>query len=265
MKRVDAHKEKRRLANKLKYEGYRFKTKTGECEVVEYTNNENVLVRFVNTGYEKVVKLKAITCGNVRDCTASTVYGVGIVGETTLKTKGKDAVEYVLWKGMLARCYDDNIKQKYPSYDLSGVVENFKHFEKFINWCSEQIGYGAIDEKGRKFNLDKDILVKGNKLYSEDTCCFVPHEINAVLTHRKKVKSKYPIGVSFNKSKGKFEAYCCSMTTRYLGTYLTPEEAFEAYKRAKENHIQYLANKWVDHIDPRAYEALINYRVEITD
>ena len=50
-----------------------------------------------------------------------------------------------------------------------------------------------------------------------------------------------------------------------MGTYITPEEAFCAYKQAKEAHIKDVANKWKDKIDPRVYDALVSYQVEITD
>ena len=103
--------------------------------------------------------------------------------------------------------------------------------------CNYQIGFNSLDEEGRCFHLDKDILVKGNKLYSEDTCSFVPAEINTL--------------------------FCKANKTR--GRYNTIEEAFLAYKQAKEAYIKELANKWKDVIDPRVYEALMDYQVEITD
>ena len=268
MKRVDKFKEGRRLANKAKYEGLKVETKTGVFEVVEYTNNETVRIRFINTGYEKTVWLKHITSGNVRDCTAPTLYGVGVLGETEFKTKGKEAKEYILWRNMLERCYCQKIKDKHPSYEFATTSEDFKHFGKFISWCSNQIGYGCVDDKGRFFHLDKDILVKNNKTYSEETCVFIPQEVNALFTHRRTNKGNCPVGVNFNRSKGRYEAYVSVGTNkarRHLGTFKTPEEAFYAYKEVKEQHIKDVANKWKDQIDLRAYKALMNYQVEITD
>ena len=45
---------------------------------------------------------------------------------------------------------------------------------------------------------------------------------------------------------------------------LTPR-AKKAYKTAKEFYIKEVADKWKDKIDPRAYDALYKYQVEITD
>ena len=265
MSRINARNERRRLENKVKYEGLRFETVTGMCEVIEYINNESVRIRFINTGYEKEVWLKNVKTGNIRDCTSPTLYGVGVIGETHLKTNGKDAKEYVLWRNMLKRCYDTNSKKEFPSYILATVTENFKYFVKFTSWCEKQIGFNCKDVKGKPFQLDKDILIKGNKIYSEDTCCFVPAEINSLFTKADKIRGDYPVGVSFNKSKGRFESYCWSNTSRYLGSYDTVEEAFISYKHTKEAYVKELANKWKDQIEPRVYDALMNYQVEITD
>ena len=55
------------------------------------------------------------------------------------------------------------------------------------------------------------------------------------------------------------------MKKKTLGYYITAEEAFYAYKQAKEAHIKEVANKWKDQIDIRVYEALMKYEVEIMD
>ncbi|WP_340574917.1 hypothetical protein, partial [Staphylococcus aureus] len=111
------------------------------------------------------------------------------------------------------------------------------------------------------FELDKDLLIKGNKVYSENTCVFIPFEINTLLIKCTASRGKHLIGVHWdnasrafkaqvNKSKGKRE---------HLGLFKTEIEAFNAYKTAKESFIKEQANKWKSQIDPRAYEALMKY------
>ena len=51
--------------------------------------------------------------------------------------------------------------------------------------------------------------------------------------------------------------------TQNLGRFDTPEEAFQAYKQVKESYIKEVAEKWKGDIDPRVYEALMNWTVEI--
>ena len=75
--------------------------------------------------------------------------------------------EHALWRSMLARCYTERNLKKKPNYIGCTVSDNFKMYEFFYEWCNEQIGFNAIDENGRQFALDKDLLIKGNKIYSE--------------------------------------------------------------------------------------------------
>lgn len=125
----------------------------------------------------------------------------------------------------------------------------------------KQIGFGV-----EGFRLDKDILFKGNKLYSEETCVFVPHQINSLLVNVKRARGNYPIGVHFSKSAGKFIAQCSVKGKRlHLGVYNTEQAAFEAYKAYKEDVLKLLANEYKDVIDERVYSVLLNYNVEITD
>ena len=141
------------------------------------------------------------------------------------------------------------------------MSDNFKYYPYFKNWCSKQVGFG---NKG--WQLDKDILIKGNKIYSEDTCCFVPAEINSLFIKCDRSRGEYPIGVNYHKRDRKYVAKISRFKEDiHLGYFYTPDEAFNAYKEAKEAYIKEVANKWKDQIDLRVYEALMNYQVEITD
>lgn len=233
----------------------------GDIIVTKYVNSTTVHIKFINTGWESVVTLSSARKGCVQDNLAKTCYGVGHIGDTKTSFYANHKPSYSLWKDMLKRCYDSDYQSKRKSYKGCSVSETFLCYSDFEKWCNEQIGFGVYG-----FRLDKYILFKGNKIYSEDTCCFVPVELNGLLIRQESCRGEYPIGVSINKSTGKFKAriaYSC--IGKHLGIYDTPEEAFLAYKQAKEDHIKVLADKWKDKIDPRAYEALMNYQVEITD
>lgn len=167
--------------------------------------------------------------------------------------------EYSLWANMLKRSYDEKLHQRQPTYLNCEASSDFLVFSKFHSWCQNQFGFNL------GFELDKDLLEKNNKEYHPDKCVFIPKEINSFLRTRKKMRGDLPIGVGRLKN-GKFRAQLNdSSGIRHLGSFKTPQEAFQAYKHAKENHIKLLAEKYRDQIDPRAYEALLNYKVEITD
>ena len=192
----------------------------------------------------------------------SLVYGVGIndwVG--AIRVGGKLIMEYQLWQNMLQRCFDEKYKQKYPTYQGVTCSKEWLLMTSFIEDVSKMKGYGL---KG--WELDKDILVKGNKLYSKETCCFVPAEVNLLLTKSDKSRGEYPIGVYFNKHAGKFMAELrINGKSKNLGYFNTAEEAFQAYKTAKESQIKVVAQKWKHLLDEWVFQALIVYEVAIDD
>lgn len=251
---------------KLKYEGKTFTTKGyGDLVVLEYRGAFAVDVKFLNTGYVTTTRAESINDGSVRDYLVPSVFGVGILG-TPYNTKGGLSREYTLWCRSLRRCYNEKSLDASPTYKGCTVSENFRYFPYFKDWCSKQIGFDSKDDKGKPYVLDKDILVKGNKIYSEATCCFVPNDVNVIMTNSKSSRGKYPVGVTYEPRNGKYQATLSLYgTNTSLGYYITIEDAFCVYKQAKEAYIKEVANKWKDRIDPRVYEALMNYQVEITD
>ena len=182
-------------------------------------------------------------------------------GINDLRDQRKTSKEFSLWCGMLTRCYSEKLHARIPTYKDCLTSKEFRRYSDFKNWCQSQIGFGVVG-----FELDKDIIRKGNKEYHPDKCVFLPREINSLLKTRKKSRGLLPIGVTtLSRSSGYMATINQKKKTAYLGTFPTPELAFQAYKVAKEQAIKDMANKWKDQIDPRAYDALMNYRVEITD
>ena len=185
------------------------------------------------------------------------VYGVGINDKKGFSS----SKEYRLWADMLRRCYTENPIKRQACYQVCTVSENFKSFSYFYDWCQNQIGFNK-----NGFQLDKDVILKGNLTYSEDLCVFIHRDINGCLEKCKKSRGLYPIGVYLNSQSGLFSAVVRKKSTQiFLGYFKNPHDAFNAYKDEKESHIRYLAKKFKDQIDPRAYKALMIYKVEITD
>lgn len=160
------------------------------------------------------------------------------------------------WKSMIKRCYST----KYSRYKNITVCVEWLNFQNFAQWYEEN-WKPWMDSS---WHLDKDILVKGNKVYSPETCAFVPKEINNLILNRKMDRGDYPIGVRL--LNGSFHSRI-SIKNKYthLGVFHTPEEAFRAYKNAKEVYIKEVANKWIGKVAEKVYNALHNYQVEITD
>ena len=188
---------------------------------------------------------------------AKLAYGIGIND----KKSYWDTKEYFLWNDMLRRCYSKTYHSKKPTYIGCEVSDNFKAFSYFYDWCQKQIGF-----KNNGWHLDKDILIKGNKVYSEDVCVFVPNEINTLLCGCNGARGELPIGVTYHKRVKRFAAKISINKKRiHLGYRDDPVSAFELYKEAKEQHIKKIANIHQGEMDSRAYDALMEYKVEITD
>ena len=236
---------------------------SGDFKVLKYNDSKNVEIQFLKTGYETVATLDNIRNGKVKDPYSPSVYGIGIVGNKYLISEGcRGTKEYVLWKDVLRRCYSDDFKKKQPTYKACEVSDKFKSYEYFYEWCHSQIGFGVDG-----FEIDKDLLIKGNKVYSEDSCVFLPAEINMVLVKCTASRGEYLIGVSWCNTKKAFVARVRKNKgkSEWLGLFNTEIEAFNAYKEAKEVFVKEQANKFKSQIDPRAYEALMNYQVNIDD
>lgn len=255
-------KNERMFEEKVNYQGCSMK-------IVEYNNYNNIVIEFqdkyksrINTTYKHFIN------GNIKNPYYPSVYGVGIVGDKYFNWVNKKATkEYESWKQMLRRCYDKKLKEQYPTYRNVACCKEWLLFENFYEWLHSQENFNKWYD-GDRCEVDKDILVKGNKIYSPETCCLVPHSINTLFTRHDIGKWQLPNGITKN-SKG-FCVRCnnpLTGTREYLGTYRTIEESFSVYKHYKENIIKQVAQIEFDrgNITKRCYMAMMNYKVEITD
>lgn len=169
---------------------------------------------------------------------------------------------YILWQGLINRCYQQKDYIRNLSYEHCTICDEWLLYSNFKKWVESSCnGYK------RGYNIDKDLLRKNNSLYSPETCCFIPNELNKVFTKRKSCRGELPIGVHLSKS-GRYDSRIRKNKKDYhLGTFDTPEHAFQAYKVAKEQYIKELAESYFNEgkITERVYQALMKYEVEITD
>ena len=250
------------IKKKVEYEGRVFNTNNyGDVVVLQYTNTRDVTVKFINTGNIRKVGMSELKKGEVRDNELKPVYKVGVMDIPNAVKRGSKSKSYSAWNGMLQRCYNEHMRSNLPTYSDCEVSDDFKYYSKFKEWAEKQIGYDQ-----ECWALDKDLLVKGNKVYSAETCAFVPNEINCLIIGANAIRGELPIGVYYEKDTGKFKVrISVGSKQKHVGRYRCKVKAFEAYKEAKEQHIKVIAEKWKHLINVRVYEALINYKVEITD
>ena len=186
--------------------------------------------------------------------TRKPVYGVGVndawymVCATRVGGARATCPYYLPWTNMLKRCYSLPFQERQPTYLGCSVVPEWLSFMAFRAWMASQDWYGK--------DLDKDILVPGNKTYGPGTCVFISRATNSLLNTNGAVRGAHPQGVYSHRS-GRYVAQCNINGRRVcIGLYNTPEEAFGVYRACKSVVVWEAANLQTD---PRVKAALLRY------
>lgn len=239
-----------------------------EFKIVEYIDARNVVIEW-SCGQRDVVQSANIRVGGISYYNRITVQGVGYLGygrfvhgNRKLKN-GQMVIPNHLhrhWRHLISRTHGD----KPDRYEDATMDSKWYNLQNFLEWAVNQIGNSNKEDNGRYWCIDKDILVEGNRHYSENTCVFVPNDINVFFAKQEIGNTGY-LGVNYIKpaTKGAKEGYiarCHSDGVRqYLGYYNTPQEAYLAYREAKIRVAKELASKWKGQVDGRVIEALLNF------
>jgi len=157
---------------------------------------------------------------------------------------------YRAWMRMLIRCYSKPFLRKNPTYEDVFVCDSWASFMRFREWWVANV----VDN----WEIDKDLLQPGNRMYSPDSCIFVPPWLNRFLIGSDSARGELPIGVYFHKREKKFRAQLSmgNGVQRTIGTFNTVEEAYLAWVNAK---IELAVEKKsdMDAIDPRIFPNVI--------
>ena len=185
-------------------------------------------------------------------------YGVGINDadhKISIVIDGKCVIcpAHTCWNDMLKRCYSDKFARSRPTYSGAYVCDEWLKFSSFRNWWLEN----SVDD----YQLDKDILVLGNKVYSPETCIFVPNKFNSLIVFSGAVRGDCRLGVYFEKQIGKYRARCKSQITgrvESLGCFDSDDEAYMAW-RCKRLQVAAELKSEMDAIDERIYHGIVNH------
>ena len=258
---------KRKVINRTGEEGYN--SFDSKMIIKEYRNNKDIDVYFpeYNWTFEHT-QYNNFKSGNIKCPYEPRYYGKGYLGEGEYKVSenGKLKKEYNIWHEMLKRCYDPKYQEREPTYKGCLIEDYLLNFQHMAEWIEDNY----YEVPGEKMCLDKDILCKGNKVYSRDTCIFVPQKINSLFTKCNNARGDTPIGVHPVPS-GNYQVHCNNGYGKLdcLGTYSTEEEAFNVYKEYKERVIKEVIDSYEGIIPEPHYsrlrEAMYNYKVEIDD
>lgn len=221
-------------------------TSYGIATVLEYIDDTKVLIRFENTGYEGWFRATNLSLGRAYDPLAK-ITGEGFLGVGDYSRK-KNPKAYHHWHQMLTRCGIE--EEKFKNYFDKEITNDWLCFQNFASWAESQVGFSC-----EKWQLDKDILVKGNKVYSPETCCFVPHRINSLI-----IKSN-PQGSWSDKHKRWYFSYREEDSTKVRKGFESQEEGYTWYARNKQTIVKRVAEIYKKDLDSRVYDALQSWTV----
>lgn len=235
-------------------------------KIIKYKDAHNIVVEFQDEYKTHVhCEYKSFKKGKVRNPYDKTVFDIGYMGQGKYKAiiNKRRTKAHMVWENMLMRCYDPYYINEHTTYINCYVCKEWHNFQNFAKWYEENY-YEVPNER---MELDKDLLFKGNKIYSPQTCIFVPQRINLLFTKANKKRGELPIGVTFSKKKNKFQSQCCIGQGKrlFLGYHTSPIEAFKSYKNFKENYIKQIANEYKELIPQKLYDALYKWEVKIDD
>lgn len=244
--------------------------KTAKCGIdyiaLGRTDSGKILVEFQDEWkYQTEVYLQNYKNGSILNPYSNRLYGVGYRGagkHMTVTTGNAQNPVYTVWHNMLRRCYYKPYQERHTSYIGCSASEEWFCFQNFAEWWDDN----CYTIEGERMELDKDLLVKNNKVYCPERCCILPQRINLIFPAKKSFRNGTPPGVQKLES-GKFMATCGirSKSTESLGVFDTAEDAFRAYKERKEKNMKEVADQYKSHLPQRVYDALYNWKIEITD
>ena len=230
-----------------------------EIVISRYENPKDIDVYFPEYNWTaKNVYCSNFVRGKIKCPYEPRLCNVGYLGEGKYTTHHP---AYKTWAYMIRRCYDTKSSYNRPTYENCSVCNEWHNFQNFAEWYENN--YYEIDND--KMQLDKDILIKNNNIYSSDTCCFVNHTINSMFTNKKRFRNSI---IGSYKRCGKYEVSCENTLLKkkqYLGRFNDENEAFTVYKNYKENNIKAVADHYKDKIPDHLYIALYNYEIDIND
>lgn len=241
---------------------------------VEYNGAHNIIVEFQDE-YKAKVKTAwhVFDKGNVRNPYDKSFYGVGIAGEKyPITMNGQQTKEIISWQHLLERGYSEKCKNINPTYKNVTVCDEWLYYPNFYEWLHSQDNFDKWIISN-DWAIEKDIIIKNNKIYSPDTCCLVPQYVNNLFCKHDISRGDLPIGISYEKRSNMYIARVSKTQNKrkyvlHIGRYPTPEDAFYlGYKPYKEAYIKKVAQEEyaLGNITKRCYEAMMNYQVEITD
>ena len=219
--------------------------------IVDFTRHDDVTIEFLDLhNMKKKTTYSNFKNGGIKNPYDRTIRGIGYLGEGEYMTNQSlhERRAFGIWCGMIDRVYNEEKRSKYETYSDCIICDEWQNYQIFREWYDKEF-YQVGTER---MHLDKDILVKGNKFYSPDTCLIVPQRIN-MLFLQKPNKYNLPSGISPMANN----RYRAEYNGKKVGNYDTLEEAIQAHDNEKRKAIKRVADEYKAVIPDKVYQALL--------
>ena len=194
-------------------------------QVVDGSNRKGYCTINIDGKYDTEIRFSSVKKGEIRNLLHLSVCGVGFIGIGKYSKKSHNKI-YQTWRDMINRAYNKNIHETYPTYTDATVCKDWHNFQNYAKWheCNYMDGY----------HLDKDLL-SCDKIYSSETCIFIPSKLNLFLSNKHLDNTSGYIGVCYHQSSNKWRASISNMDrkTKCLGYFNSKQEASTAYQNQR--------------------------------
>lgn len=168
-------------------------------------------------------------------------------------------IAYSRWRAMMNRCYNPKFWEALPNYEGCTVCDEWLYFQTYAEWF-----HTTCPGEPSMYDIDKDLIYPYNKIYSPETCEFLPHSINVLIKNNSENNKYGCIGVTWDTQKKKFRVRLKSQGKQFNGGYYTDlKNAQEAYIKLKKEKIREMALQYQNQLNPRAFEALMIYEPKL--
>ena len=231
------------------------------CKAIvhEYRDHKNVVLVFQDKHNTKVTTYAdSVRTGSFYNPMNPTVFEVGYIGVGSHKSSynGVKNKTYSLWMNMMQRSYSKSVHEIFPTYENCSVDPIWHNFQNFAEWLENNKYYRP------DYQVDKDLIQIGNKVYSPDLCSLIPRELNMLLNTGGSLRNGLPSGIRYSSKHNRYSAgFSKNGKWKNIGSYKCLKQAMTAYKIEKENYIRQIAAKYRGLVDERVIDTLEHYEV----
>jgi hypothetical protein len=226
-------------------------------QIIEYKLRSNIRIKFLDEyGYETNTTYQNFMRGVMKNPYDKTIYGIGYLGDGKhhphAGNNGIQFDKYTVWQHMIGRCYCEEKRSDHPAYAGCTVCKEWHNFQNFGDWYDDNF-YDISD--GTRMHIDKDVLQRENKIYSPETCIFLPQRINMIFMDKEKNRDVDLPNAIYRCVNG----FQSSYNGKSLGVFKTLEEAITAHDSKKRIHIKQVVNEYKNVLPPYIYDYLLKW------